>query len=569
MKVFMKYKILLLIIIIVAAALRFWQIDKIPPGLNRDEAAIGYTAYSLLKTGKDEYGVKFPLSLKSFGDWKLSLYPYLTIPPIFVFGLTEFAVRFSSALFGILTVIIVYLIAKELFPRLSSAYHLLPAALLAISPWHMFFSRTASEANTAVFFTALGFWLFLISLKKEKFFPLAFVCLALPFYTYHGNHIFTPFFLLGLLIFYWKKIKKNAFFWAGSLIFLILFTFISFQTLLSADKTKISGLLLISDRSLVYEKIVLDKVEHQDQSGLSSKIFHNKMIFLGNNIIQNYLKSFSAQFLFIQGGSNVQHNIPDFGNLYLWQAPFLVLGIIFLIKNRESNFHFLLWWLLISPIPGILTRDAPHSARMAAILPLPEIIIAYGVGKSIGLFVNMMQKKIVVLAILLPTIFYLSFFIDRYFLHFPYKSASAWGYPYKKLVERVMPIQNNYKEVIMSKPDYSPYIYFAFYQKISPEKLQTEMKHYPLTDEGFEHVKQLGNLHFRKIIWEKDLRVPNRLLIDWVDKELPSGATQSAVLLSDDPNDKRRIMSKLVDTIRLPNGQPYFYVIETFLKIIK
>ncbi|MDP2918230.1 MAG: glycosyl transferase, partial [bacterium] len=50
--------------------IRFWRFGEIPPGLNRDEASIGYTAYSLLKSGADEYGRPWPLSIQSFGDWK-------------------------------------------------------------------------------------------------------------------------------------------------------------------------------------------------------------------------------------------------------------------------------------------------------------------------------------------------------------------------------------------------------------------------------------------------------------------------------------------------------------------
>ena len=98
--------LLLSVFFISALALRFYKFGEIPVGFNRDEASIGYTAYSLLKTGKDEYGKSFPLSFKSFGDWKLPLYPYLVTPFIKIFGLSEFAVRLPSALFGVLTVIV-------------------------------------------------------------------------------------------------------------------------------------------------------------------------------------------------------------------------------------------------------------------------------------------------------------------------------------------------------------------------------------------------------------------------------------------------------------------------------
>ena len=84
-----KVRFLLALIFFLGFLVRIWQIDKTPPGLNRDEASIGYTAYSLLKTGKDEYGKTWPLSFKSFGDWKLPLYIYGDILPISFLDLHE------------------------------------------------------------------------------------------------------------------------------------------------------------------------------------------------------------------------------------------------------------------------------------------------------------------------------------------------------------------------------------------------------------------------------------------------------------------------------------------------
>src|SRR3989344_2937504 len=110
-----KHKFLLLAILILAALLRLYRITEVPPGVNRDEASIGYTAYSLLQTGKDEYGRSFPLSFESFGDWKLPLYIYTTVPFVKLFGLNELAVRFPSVLAGTLTVLLTYFLVMELF----------------------------------------------------------------------------------------------------------------------------------------------------------------------------------------------------------------------------------------------------------------------------------------------------------------------------------------------------------------------------------------------------------------------------------------------------------------------
>ena len=143
-------KILLFSIFILGAILRFYKLGEVPQVLTRDEAAIGYNAYSILKTGKDEYGVKLPVYFLSFGDYKNPLYIYLTSLLIPVFCLNEFTVRFLSALSGSLTIIASYLLIKEFFSKTQKGTEdkqkrtepvaLMASFLLAISPWHIFYS---------------------------------------------------------------------------------------------------------------------------------------------------------------------------------------------------------------------------------------------------------------------------------------------------------------------------------------------------------------------------------------------------------------------------------------------
>ena len=97
-------------IFILAAFLRYYMLGTIPLGLNNDETAIGYNAYTILQSGKDEYGTSFPLYFRSFDDYKLPVYIYMTSINEKIFGATPFAVRFPSALFGSLSVIAIYLL---------------------------------------------------------------------------------------------------------------------------------------------------------------------------------------------------------------------------------------------------------------------------------------------------------------------------------------------------------------------------------------------------------------------------------------------------------------------------
>ena len=88
-KKFFKENWILILILIVAAFLRLFKLGSFPVSLTWDETALGYNAFSLLKTGRDEYGKLLPLVLKSFGDYKPALYSYLTVPSVLIFGLNE------------------------------------------------------------------------------------------------------------------------------------------------------------------------------------------------------------------------------------------------------------------------------------------------------------------------------------------------------------------------------------------------------------------------------------------------------------------------------------------------
>ncbi len=147
---------LLFCLVSFAAILRFAFLADFPVGFTADEAAQGYTAYSILETGRDEWGTPFPLSPRSFGEFKLPLYTYLTIPSVAVFGLNEFAVRFPAAFFGTLAVLAVFLLVRKLFDNEFLAFF--ASFLLAVSPWHISLSRAALEANLTTFFLPLRFY---------------------------------------------------------------------------------------------------------------------------------------------------------------------------------------------------------------------------------------------------------------------------------------------------------------------------------------------------------------------------------------------------------------------------
>lgn len=507
-----RFLFIFLSIFILAAVLRLYKLNEIPPGVNRDEASIGYTAYSLLKTGRDEYGRLFPLSFQSFGDWKLPFYIYTTVPFVSVLGLSELAVRLPSALFGIATVGLTFFLVRQLFNNQTLSF--LTMFLLAISPWHIHLSRVESESNTAVFFITLAVFLFLKSIKGRPWLIiLSSLAFALTYYIYVGNYIFTTLLLFGILIFYRSEIPRTKLTYTAVFLFIIFFGFIASQTVFSANKTKLSGSGIFGDPAVVHAKIEIPRNEHPEQKSILIKIFHNRPIFGIEKFIQNYFNSFSSQFLFIRGGENKAHNISNFGNMYLIEAPFLFLGIVWLLTIKKTRgYKLLIWWVLIAPVAASLTKDAPHTNRMFAIFPMLPLLTALGIQVFLATIKSYKRYKNILLGF---TIFLfignVSLYLDRYYIHFPLEDAKYWGIGYKRLNEFLSNSANRSKQVAITRPEHSPYIYLLFYSKYDPKKYQKEAKRYPPTKDGFVHVRQFGRFEFRNIDWKKDFKLKSSI----------------------------------------------------------
>ena len=159
------HKLLLSLVLIVAVIIRFYDINT-TPALNPDEAALGYNAYSLILTGKDEHGVSWPLHFKSFGDYKPGGYVYLAIPFIKVLGLTPFAVRLPNLILSILTILFLY----KLVLLLTKNYLLssLTAFVLAVNPWHFLYSRSAFEVTLLISLILAATYYFNLFIENSK-----------------------------------------------------------------------------------------------------------------------------------------------------------------------------------------------------------------------------------------------------------------------------------------------------------------------------------------------------------------------------------------------------------------
>ena len=533
---YLNKNIILFFIVLIAFFLRIYALDKIPDSLNPDEAAIGYTSYSFLMSGADEHGKFLPLSTQSFGDWKLSLYSYIGILPVALFGLNEFSVRFVSMLSGIIGVLLIYFISNTLFGKRSIA--LLSALFFAISPWNIYFSRAAYEVNLATTIFLGGLLVFLKYVysdkKNVKLLTISLVLFALTMFTYHSYILFTPVFVLALIIFFRESIFINKKSYLSITIFIILSIISIFSA--SSGGNKLST-LIINDRNIIYERVEKLRGDNALKNLLFEKLLLNKYFGVSYQVAQNYINSFSPSFLFDKGGEKLVHNIGAFGNIYIFDALFLLAGFAGLFWNREKSLRLLILWLIVAPISSAITKDAPNSTRLFVLMPLFVLVASYG---AYQIFVFLKKNTVINLAIkgLLIFLFLLNvlFFLDVYFVHFNVQRARFWHFGYREAVK----LTDKYStyNVAMRGPENFPYIYFLFYEKYNPYQFRKEVTYYPPTSEGFYYVKSFGRYQF-------------------VDKIDYSHLAKNTIYIDDTRLDDKK------HSIFLPSGEPIlgYYIV--------
>jgi len=455
----------LIAVLILAAVLRFYHLGSNPPSPYWEEAALGYDAYSILKTGKDFHGNSWPLvAFESFGDYKPSLYFYATVPSVVIFGLNTFAVRFPSALFGTLTVLLVYFLIKD------KRTALIASLLLAISPWHLQLSRAGFEANLGLFLLVLGvFWS---------------PALALSMFAYHANRILAP--LLFLVLAATGRIKN---FWRSSLVFLVLILPILWQFNSPVVRQRFAETSAFTTLEPIIKS---NQLIAADGGGIIARLIHHRFWQYSQIFLTNYFSHFNFNYLFLQGDANPRHSIQTVGGLYLIEAPFLLYGLLQSLKKRTKTDLMLLAWLFLAPIPAALTLASPHALRSLAMLIPLTIFTARGVIRF---------KKIFFIILILEFSRYLYLYHQVY----PNQWASQWQSGYREMVQYVDANKDKYNQIYITRSLGRPSIYYWFYTKTDPRLVQAVNNSVP-KDQG-------EYLEFGKIKFQDGNYLPDSLIV--------------------------------------------------------
>ena len=552
-----KNKKYFLLIICIAFFLRFFMLSSFPPGLYSDETALGYNAYSLLKTGRDEFGKFFPLTFRSFGDYKPPLSSWAMIPFIAIFGLSEFSVRLPFAIAGVLSVILIYYLCLELFPKSKhkQAIALLSALFLAISPWHLNQTRSAMLVGLEVFFNALGVFLFLKGLKKRNLLFLSAISFSLAVYAYYGSRITVPLTILALIVIYRKKFFSNLnniwYFFLGFIVLAPLLIAIIKDPLTILGRAKYMS--IFRDKNVQGQLWEASTLDGSDFSPALTRFFHNKPFYYFKDITRRWLHHFEWGFLFAKGGSVAPFQIPNMGLFYLLDFIFLIAGIFYLIKEKSKGSLFVIFWFLLAPFVSALTFITPASNRNFNMIFPACMIISFG----LTLFISKQKtnKKNWIALIFSTYLLLFIFYLYQYYYSVPHKIPDQRHFGRKQLVQELVILQDDYDKVILSDKGGPTYIFLLFYQQYDPSKYWESMKIDPfINDLGWGHISGFANYEIpREFYWNEIEKIENILYVSY-EEEVPDIWQESGK--------GKQMKVNLIKKIPYPNGETAYKIFD-------
>lgn len=540
----------LIVILIFATILRVYQLDSVPPSLFGDEVDVGYQAYSLLKTGQDLMGNPWPSLIHSLSEYRAPLFIYSDIPFIAVFGLNEWGVRLAAVFWGVAGISGTYLLVRKL---LNERLALLSALFLAVSPWHIHYSRAGFEVTMLLAFLIFATYFFLKGLGKKYFLIFSVMLFALTPYIYSTAVVFTPLLLLIMIVIFSKEIKKNkSNFSLGLVVFLIILAPYIFQTITGMAGDRFNLISIFGSKDL-REKVTILQQREELPLGME-RFFHNKLGVYMQNFSMNYLRAFSPEFLFLQGDPNSRHSIHEMGEMYFYEIILLLFGAWIILKSNNKRIKSLvLGWLLLSPIPASLTYDGGfHATR--DFLMLPPLMVLLSLGANF-LWENLKEQRIRYLAwlLIILAVFNVTFYLHRNFVDYPLESSRAWHFGFKEVMQYVDKNSSSFDKILINNTYEPSLMRFLFWSGYDPDKFHRNFKgdkQKGQVTEGFNGFSLEDKFYFGKMDGPFEAVINSNTLF--------VASALDDITNPDTLKDKR---VKLLETVYAPSGEIIFYLI--------
>lgn len=360
----------LIAIIAIAFFFRLWHLDSVPPGLYPDVAINGNDALDSLKTGN--FKVFYPEN-----NGREGLFMWLIAFSFSIFGPSVWAIKIVAAVIGILTVLGLYLLTKEIFsPELPAdktanqpqIIALLSSFFLAISFWHVLFSRLGFRAIMVPFILVFAFYFLFKGFREKKIssFAIGGIFFGLGFYTYTVFRLAVILLLFTLA--YWFLVYRSQNLNKKFLVFASCFLIFTFFVALPI------GIYFLQHPG--------------DFVGRAAGV----SIFSQPNPAKAFLKSLIVHMgMFnVYGDANWRHNLATFPMLF-WPVGILFLtGFFISLKDffrglKEKNIRklqapgFALCLFFIMLLASVLTYEGiPHALRTIGVIPAVYIFVGLG-----------------------------------------------------------------------------------------------------------------------------------------------------------------------------------------------
>ncbi|NUU61610.1 glycosyltransferase family 39 protein [Paenibacillus agri] len=464
----------LVLMFLLGAMIRIVYIGSIPPGLNQDEASIGYDAYAILHYGIDRNGIHLPIHLIAWGSGQNALYAYLSMPFIWLFGLSPVTVRMASLLMGLVGMVVFYLLSKRLFS--SQVAGLAAMFFIAINPWHIMMSRWALESNLFPTLILIAVYCLLRSFEAPKWSYAFTVVLSLSLYAYGTAYFFVPIFALGtvILLLYRKVLKLRTILWNGVLFILLALPILSF---IMINRYQLQG---FSTPFFSIPRLTTPRVEQV------SSVFGGQMLDTAWSNLREFFK------IMLSGSDGLPWNsISPYGYAYSLGLPFVLVGLIVIIKslrNRDcygTGQSVILLWFVTAILMAAITSV---NINRINVIFYPVILLIVAGFLWLG-------RKIKGAGLVAAGGFALFFvlFGMAYFRDFPEKIGPNF---YESIGEAIQYASEETEgNIYVTDKVNMPYIYVLFYETINPHDF-LETVSYANPGAPFQLVSSFGRYRF-------------------------------------------------------------------------
>lgn len=524
---------------VLVVSLRLYQLGEIPQGLTKDEAYYGYDAYSVLKTGRDIWGARYPLRFKSTGEYKLGL-TYLVIPAIKLFDLSELAVRAPSALFGLLTLPVLFMTLR-LF-SLSTWLSLLMTVIFAFSPWSFGMSRLFYESNVGLFFIALGFYGLarLLSSSSRLWSALSPLSLAISAYFY-GPYLYIGGLLLALYLLLSRRLGRS---W---IIYLLILTPLLFQLSGGSGLKRLSQewALKMPGYAMQTDNARMNCYLSFGRSPVLAKLcypFWNKPVNQLYDITLTALRTLSPEFLFFKGVNTyiTPEDVGAYPTPLIFLYFFGFIAISRRLNARRTNRTPVIF-LLLSLLLSILVVSLPGRLELyrdPVGLYLMFVFFALGASwfvKAVGVF----SRPVGLLILAFYALFILfdqSRYLLTYFTSYTRGNSLVFSSDSREVYD-YLALHRDYTYLVDRK--FHGPIYAAFYWRLDPDYFRDHVDWTAPDPWGWINAKSLGNVYSTEFTLEqllclkaKDPSTPLKALVisdpEPIYSQFPSLSTYDA-----------------------------------------